>query len=143
MNQIVDHILTLQHSLVYYERMLSDWNPTYTAQLGAEVSISKNKADTNLLYLTTVGVCCTTNLILIGRFFFFWRFCIQTLLKLDSFSSGAFSMNVNIPHNLHAAGHPFFWFIGIIFMSVFVTCTLLILVRHWWKQSKRRRRFVR
>ena len=71
MNQIVDHILTLQHSLVYYERMLSDWNPTYTAQLGAEVSISKNKADTNLLYLTTVGVCCTTNLILIGRCFFF------------------------------------------------------------------------
>lgn len=67
MNQIADHILTLQHSLVYYERMLSDWNPTYTAQLGAEVSISKNKADINLLYLTTVAVCCTTNLILIGR----------------------------------------------------------------------------
>ena len=67
MKQNADHILTLQHSLVYYERMLSDWNPTYTAQLSAEISIAKNKADTNLLYLTTVAACCTTNLILIGR----------------------------------------------------------------------------
>lgn len=68
MNQIADHILTLQHSLVYYERMLSDWNPTYTAQLNAEISIAKNKADVNLLYVTTVAVCCSTNLIVIGRF---------------------------------------------------------------------------
>jgi magnesium transporter len=139
MNQIADHILTLQHSLAYYERMLSDWNPTYTAQLGAEVSIAKNKADINLLYLTTVAACCTTNLILIGRL---TAFLYTNLLKLDSFSSGVFSMNVNIPRNLRAAGHPFFWFIGVICMSILITCTLLSLVRHWWKQSKRRR-FVR
>jgi magnesium transporter len=114
---IQDHIITLQHSLVYYERLLSDWNPTYTAQLSAEISIAKNKADVNLLYLTTVGVCCTTNLIM----------------------TGLFSMNINIPTNLHAPGHPFFWFIGIACMTVVVTCSLLLLVRRWWKQSKRLR----
>ena len=62
-----DHILTLQQSLVYYERMLSDWNPTYISQLGAEISIAKNKADLKLLYVTTVALCCSTNLIVIGR----------------------------------------------------------------------------
>ena len=76
MKQIADHILTLQHSLVYYERMLSDWNPTYISQLGAEISIAKNKADVNLLYVTTLGVCCSTNLILIGRLTA--CFCIRT-----------------------------------------------------------------
>jgi magnesium transporter len=67
MKQIADHILTLQHSLVYYERMLNDWSPTYISQLGAEISIAKNKADVKLLYVTTVAVCCSTNLIVIGR----------------------------------------------------------------------------
>jgi hypothetical protein len=65
--QITDHILTLQHSLVYYERMLSEWSSTYVSQLRAEISISKNRADVNLLYLTTVAVCCQACLIVIGR----------------------------------------------------------------------------
>ena len=82
MKQIADHILTLQHSLVYYERMLSDWNPTYIAQLGAEISIAKNKADVNLLYVTTVAVCCSTNLIVIGRL---TVFCIRTYSILIHF----------------------------------------------------------
>ena len=82
MKQIVDHILTLQHSLVYYERMLSDWNPTYTSQFSAEISIAKNKADVNLLYVTTVAVCCTSNLIMIGMLA---AFLYANLHNLDSF----------------------------------------------------------
>lgn len=82
MKQIADHILTLQHSLVYYERMLSDWNPTYISQLSAEISIAKNKADVNLLYVTTVAVCCSTNLIVIGRL---TAFLYTNLLDLDLF----------------------------------------------------------
>ena len=68
--------------MVYYERMLSDWNPTYTAQLGAEISIAKNKADVNLLYVTTVAVCCSTNLIVTGRP---TAFLYTNLLNLNSF----------------------------------------------------------
>ena len=82
MKRIADHILTLQNSLVYYERMLSDWNPTYISQLSAEISIAKNKADVNLLYVTTVAVCCSTNLIVIGRL---TAFLYTNLLNLDSF----------------------------------------------------------
>jgi hypothetical protein len=62
--------------------MLSDWNPIYLSQLGAEISIAKNKADVNLLYVTTVTVCCSTNLILIGRL---TAFLYTNLLNLDSF----------------------------------------------------------
>ena len=62
--------------------MLSDWNPTYTAQLGAEISIAKNKADVNLLYVTTVAVCCSTNLIVTGRP---TAFLYTNLLNLNSF----------------------------------------------------------
>ena len=69
MKRIADHILTLQHSLVYYERLLNDWSSTYISQLRAEISITKNKADVNLLYVTTVAACIQISLILIGRFF--------------------------------------------------------------------------
>lgn len=67
MKHITDHILTLQHSLVYYERLLSEWSSTYVSQLRAEISISKNRADVNLLYLTTVAACCQASLIVIGK----------------------------------------------------------------------------
>jgi len=114
---VQDHILTLQHSLIYYERLLSELNPTYISQLHAEISITKNKADINLLFLTTVTVGCAVTNIMIG----------------------IFSMNVQIPTNLHAPEGPHFWFIGIFCMIPIIFCVLVLFIRHWWKQSKRRR----
>jgi magnesium transporter len=81
MKRITDHILTLQHSLVYYERMLSDWSSIYISQLRAEISITKNQADVNLLYLTTVAACCQTSMIVIGRLTELYT----NLLDFDSF----------------------------------------------------------
>lgn len=67
MERIADRVLTLQHSLVYYERTLSDLNPTYLSYLRAEISITKNKADVHLLYLSTVTVGCAMHQIIIGK----------------------------------------------------------------------------
>lgn len=79
MKQVADHILTLQHSFIHYERMLSELGPTYISQLHAEISTTKNKCDVNLLYLTTVATCCATSGIIIGRLNVF---CIGTYLIL-------------------------------------------------------------
>ena len=82
MERTADHILTLQHSLEHYERMLSQLNPTYISQLRAEISITKNKADINLLGLTTVAACCATVQIMIGQLATFWK---MNLLDLELF----------------------------------------------------------
>ncbi|KAF8807362.1 hypothetical protein BYT27DRAFT_7223192 [Phlegmacium glaucopus] len=115
---VQDHILTLQHALVHYERVLSQLNPIYVSQLRAEVSTTKNTADVNLLYLTTVAVCCATVQIMIGLL----------------------SLNIHIPHNRHAKGSPFFVFGIVLSLSAIIVGILLWVIRHWWKQSKRRRR---
>lgn len=135
MTWFTDHILTLQHSLAYYERMLSEWSSTYISQLRAEISITKNKADINLLYLTTVAACCQTSLILIGRL---TALHLYEPIRFWYISSGACSMNVHVPQNLHASGHPFFYFIGVVCLVLCIICTILLLVRRWWNQSKRR-----
>jgi len=80
MERIADHILTLQHALVHYERLLSELN--HISQLRGEVSKTKNKADVNLLYLTMVAACCATLQIMIGRL---TVFCIRTDIDLNSF----------------------------------------------------------
>lgn len=113
---VQDHILTLQQSLLHYERVLNEFNPTYISQLRAEIATTKNKSDTHLLYLTTVAACCGTVNIMIG----------------------VFSMNVKLPMNVHAVGSPFYWFCGLIVMSAVIVFTLLAVIRHWRKQSKRR-----
>lgn len=73
MKQITDHILTLQNSLVYHEGILSQWSSTYISQLRTKYLNSNNKADVNLLCLSTVGACCQVSQVVIGRL---TAFCI-------------------------------------------------------------------
>ncbi|GAW06110.1 cation transporter [Lentinula edodes] len=75
MGDVQDHILSLQHSLAHYERMLSQSHPTYLQQLRTHVSLTKSGADKALVYLTTVSMAVL---------------CLQTVI-------GMFSQNVNVP----------------------------------------------
>jgi len=65
---MADHILTLQHSLAHYERMLSQSHPTYLAQLRSMFETTKGGTDTNLLYLTVVSISVLCLQTLIGLF---------------------------------------------------------------------------
>lgn len=62
---VIDHILTLQHSLAHYERMLSQSHPVYLSHLRTTVAITKAGADKALIYLTvcSIGVLCIQTLI--------------------------------------------------------------------------------
>lgn len=62
---VIDHILTLQHSLNHYERMLSESHPTYLAQLRTTFATTKAGTDKSLIYLTTVSIAVL---------------CVQTIL---------------------------------------------------------------
>ncbi|KAF8898788.1 hypothetical protein BD779DRAFT_1485544 [Infundibulicybe gibba] len=85
MGDIQDHILTLQHSLSHYERMLSESHPTYLSQLRTTVALTKSGTDKALIFLTIVSIAVL---------------CIQTLI-------GSFSLNIHIPANGHGPGEPY------------------------------------
>lgn len=55
-----DHILTLQHALAHYERMLSESHPTYLSQLRTDIATARSGMDIAFLYLTivSIGVLC-------------------------------------------------------------------------------------
>lgn len=57
---LLDHILTLQHSLNYYERMLSESHPIYLSQLRTNFVMSQSEASKNLVFLTSgsMAVLC-------------------------------------------------------------------------------------
>jgi len=57
---LLDHILTLQHSLNYYERMLSESHPIYLSQLRTNFVMSQSEASKNLVFLTSgsIAVLC-------------------------------------------------------------------------------------
>ncbi|TFK77137.1 hypothetical protein BDN72DRAFT_29453 [Pluteus cervinus] len=116
MGDIQDHIWTLQHSLLHYERMLSQSHPTYLIQLRTDVAIARSGADIAVFLLTIIAISVL---------------CIQTLV-------GLVSMNVHIPTNLHEAGFPFNVFYIILALSLLILLTFLLVVRRWWIQAKRR-----
>ena len=62
---MIDHILTLQQSLVHYEHMLSQSQPTYLTELRLNVSKAKSGADKAIVFLSiiAVGVLCVQTLI--------------------------------------------------------------------------------
>ncbi|KAG6911995.1 hypothetical protein DXG01_000243 [Tephrocybe rancida] len=67
MGDVQDHILTLQHSLVHYERILSQSHPTYLSQLRTGVAFTKRGTDVSIMYLTCVSlaVLCIQPLIVV------------------------------------------------------------------------------
>jgi len=114
MGDIQDHILTLQHSLVYYERMLSQSQPLYLAQLDTFLSVSKSRKTKKFLYLSITSICVVL---------------VQTLV-------GIFSMNVTLPTN--NPGSRFNVFGIIIAGAVLEVLSLLFLVRRWWVSANTR-----
>ncbi|ESK97920.1 cation transporter [Moniliophthora roreri MCA 2997] len=120
MGDVQDHILTLQHSLAHYERLLSQSYPVYLAQLRTLTGLTKMNTDKALIILTTVSVAVLS---------------IQSVTAI-------FSMNINVPHNLHEPGSPFTYFGIVVCLASVVLAVYLFVVRHWWRTAKRRRGLV-
>lgn len=120
MGDVQDHILTLQHSLVHYERMLSQSHPTYLNQLRVSVSATKSGTDKGIMILTMVSMVVL---------------CSQTII-------GIFSMNVTLPTNAKEPGGLYNVF-GVVVALVFLASGIfLAVVRWWWLQARRKRRRV-
>ncbi|SJL05262.1 uncharacterized protein ARMOST_08628 [Armillaria ostoyae] len=117
MGDIQDHILTLQHSLAHYERMLSQSHPIYLSQLRTSVALTKAGTDKALIVLTVVSIGVL---------------CIQPLI-------GLVSVNVTIPGNGLTPDYPYNAFGIVIALSLVITFIYLTMVRRWWLQAKRRR----
>lgn len=114
MGDVQDHILTLQHSLNYYERMLSESHPIYLSQLRTNFVMSQSEASKNLVFLTSGSMAVL---------------CMQALL-------GVFSMNVTVP-----SSNPGFSTFGIVLsLAVAVLFVYVNVFRYWWKNKGRRRR---
>ncbi|KAF9076229.1 hypothetical protein BDP27DRAFT_1414761 [Rhodocollybia butyracea] len=113
MGDVQDHILTLQHALEHYERMLSQSHPTYLHQLRNNTSLSTSGADKALLYLTTVSMAVLS---------------LQTII-------GMFSLNINVPESPNSF-HVFGYIVAI---DILVFIAFLGLVRRWWVNAKKRR----
>ncbi|KAF5385208.1 hypothetical protein D9615_001493 [Tricholomella constricta] len=118
MGDVQDHILTLQHSLAHYERILSHSHPTYLSQLRTGVALTKSGTDKAIIYLTFVSMAVL---------------CIQTLI-------GVFSTNVTMPTNDHSPEGSYNIFGIIIAVSICILCTYAYVVRRWWNQAKEKRR---
>ncbi|GLB36116.1 putative corA-like Mg2+ transporter protein [Lyophyllum shimeji] len=118
LGDVHDHLLTLQHSLAHYDRILSQSHPTYLSHLRSGVAVSKNGTDKAILYLTSVSMAVV---------------CIQTIV-------GVFSLNVNVPKNQRVPSGRYNVF-GIVFaLCVCVLCAYIYVVRRWWNQAKAKRR---
>ncbi|KXN90066.1 Magnesium transporter ALR2 [Leucoagaricus sp. SymC.cos] len=114
LGDVQDHILTLQHSLNHYERVLSESHPTYLSQLRTSFATSKAGTSKNVVYLTTVSICVP---------------CIQVVVAI-------FSMNVTVPQTETS----FKLFGGVVCIAVFICCVYIGVVRYWWKQAGKKRR---
>ncbi|KAG9045569.1 hypothetical protein FS837_006082 [Tulasnella sp. UAMH 9824] len=121
------HIMTMHHSLVHYERILSHSHPAYLSHLRWSLSNGKGGIDRAILTLTSVTITC---------------FTIQLCLSL-------MSMNVNIPHNRRPQDVPededlppghFYVFGGVLVFVTFVVIGIVSLIRYWWKKAKRKYR---
>ncbi|KAF9270119.1 hypothetical protein L218DRAFT_1071607 [Marasmius fiardii PR-910] len=113
MGDVQDHILTLQHSLAHYERMLSQSSPIYLRQLQNELSVAKFGTDKSLIILSTVSGAVL---------------CAQ-------FVTGLCSLNVTVPRD--EQGLSVFGIVVALITLVLVV--YLRLVWWWWRKAKRRR----
>lgn len=113
LGNVQDHILTLQHSLAHYERMLNQCHPAYLSQLRTTAGTLRAGTDKAALYLTIVSIA---------------GLCVQPLI-------GVLSLNVTVPQS-PASFHAF----GIVIVLCgFIIYGYACFVRWWWIQAKRRR----
>ncbi|KAL0071874.1 hypothetical protein AAF712_000796 [Marasmius tenuissimus] len=63
----LDHILTLQHSLSHYDRMLNQSYPIYLRQLRMQLAFAKSNTDKALIMLTTVSIAILCAQSVIGK----------------------------------------------------------------------------
>jgi len=124
LEDVQDHILTMQHSLAYYEGVLSHSHPAYISFLNASLGEAKLGADEAVLWLSSVSI---------------GTYCMQIIV-------GVFSMNVHILGNRRPSrdappGTPigaFHWF-GVVFaVEACVGIGLALLIRWWWILAKRK-----
>lgn len=113
MGDVQDHILTLQHSLNHYQRILSEAHPTYLSQLRTNFATSQSGTSKNVVYLTAITIAVP---------------CIQAVI-------GMFSMNVTVP----SSDTNYNIFGVVLSLAVVVLFVYTNVVRYWWKDSKRRR----
>ena len=66
----LDHILTLQHALAHYERMLSQSHPTYILQLRASIATTKSDTDKAIMMLSILSLGILFSQVLTGMFVF-------------------------------------------------------------------------
>ncbi|KAJ7596996.1 hypothetical protein C8J56DRAFT_303871 [Mycena floridula] len=133
LGDVQDHILTLQHSLQHYERMLSQSHPIYLAQLRTTVAVTKSGTDKALIFLTITSIAVL---------------CIQTLVGLFSLNVSrnvfraqqqSHAGQVKVPRN-GILSDRYDVFAIILALSCLILCTYLAVVRRWWLHARRRRR---
>jgi len=121
LGDVQDHILTMQHSLAYYERVLSYAHPAYLSSLDVFQSQAKAGSVKAVLWLTciSVGVVC---------------------LQL---TCGVFSMNVHIPGNRRHSppGEPigaFHWFGAVMCIEAVIIFVFISTVWRWSSIAKKK-----
>ncbi|OAX44249.1 hypothetical protein K503DRAFT_679232 [Rhizopogon vinicolor AM-OR11-026] len=117
MGDVQDHILTLQQSLHYYERILSESHPSYLTQLRVDVAKTKEHVDVAILTITVISIGIL---------------CLQVPI-------GVASMNIRIPRNSIDPPGPYNYFAMVIVLLFMIETVFIVTVRRWWVQAKRTR----
>ncbi|KAF8310993.1 hypothetical protein DL93DRAFT_2140147 [Clavulina sp. PMI_390] len=121
LSDVQDHILTMQHSLAYYERVLAHAHPAYLSFLSVSLSQARAGSDRAVLWMSIISIGVV---------------CIQ-------FTIGLFSMNVHIPQNRRPTDPPelpighFRWFGAVIAINATVIACFICTVWYWWTQAKK------
>lgn len=135
---MTDHILTLQHSLAHYERMLSQSHPSYLSQLRLTAVKTKFAQDKAIMPLTIITIAVFCFQILIGMLVLFIPGAIHHLLIV--LLAGVVSMNVNVPTNVKDPSGRYNGF-GIVLTLVFLILGVYLwFVHRWWLQAKAKTR---
>ncbi|KDQ63596.1 hypothetical protein JAAARDRAFT_695735 [Jaapia argillacea MUCL 33604] len=116
LGDIQDHILTLQHSLAHYERVLGQSHPAYLSQLRVNVSKAMSKTDQAIMILSIISIAVLS--------------CQVTI--------GVCSMNVHVPHNGRAPAYPLNGFAIVLGLSLLTLIGYFCTVRYWYVAAKRR-----
>ncbi|KAF8324880.1 uncharacterized protein EI90DRAFT_2933583 [Cantharellus anzutake] len=124
LDDVQDHLLTMQQSLVYYERVLAHSQPTYLSGLRVNLAQATNRADSTLWKLSVLLTAI---------------YCMQVVI-------GIFSMNVHVPHNHRPKDDPLgapvghFYLFGVVLsVNVLAAIGVFCATWWWWKQAKRKR----
>jgi magnesium transporter len=109
LGDVQDHIISLNQSLIHYERMLSHSHPTYVTHLRLSLSEAKGGLDRGLLLLTLVSLLVLCNQVI----------------------SSLCSLNVNLPRS-----DDFQVFGWVVAVALIVSILLLGVVRYWYVKAR-------